>query len=105
MNKQTAEALEKSIKKWEDILNNEDVDLGTKNCALCELFHHYNCNHCPVKNKSGMTFCNDTPYEKWEIHHEEMHGDPSFTKRQPNCPICEKLAKDEIDFLKSLRSK
>ena len=74
MNKDTKKAVKDAIElKWKPILNKGAVDLGTKNCPLCQLFHKDKCvrtvgkkkEKCPVYAKSGKPFCDGTPYEEW----------------------------------------
>ena len=74
MNKETKQAVEDAIElKWKPIVNEGAVDLGTKNCPLCQIFHKEECTRtvkgkkekCPVYVKSGKPFCDGTPYEEW----------------------------------------
>jgi len=91
--------LELSIEKWEDIVNGSGQDHGGENCALCQKYfdvsddEHKNCAGCPILEKTGYRGCVGTPYEEysnlsnWEDEEEYL-----------------RLANEELDFLKSLRT-
>ena len=100
----TERALQESIRKWEQILNEGGEEKGVNNCPLCELFSDESCRGCPVSLSAREWSCNGTPYEKWIFHHEQKHFLPLYTYRsvQENCEECENCAKEEINFLKSL---
>lgn len=58
-----------SIQKWRDIVNGVGVDLGSKNCALCNLFYNEflsDCEDCPIMISTGLLYCKGTPYEDFE---------------------------------------
>lgn len=63
------EAIEKSLKKWIDIFNNDDVDKGTENCALCQKYIAGGCQvdgkRCPIYQETGECGCQDTPYKRF----------------------------------------
>ena len=111
MNKETFEALKKSIEKWEKIVAEKGKDLGSDNCALCGLFatKDRKCVGCPVYMKTGEPLCRETPYIDWLKHHAYRHfnvllGDCNimFTPCVVECPTCKELAQEELEFLKSL---
>jgi len=81
--------LEVSIQKWEDIVNGTGHDLHASNCALCHT--HPSCIGCPIKELTGQEECEGTPYYKY-------HTAYGFTDKQ-------EAAKEELEFLKSLRPK
>ncbi len=92
MSNRSKVALDKSIKHWEDVKEN-DSPIGPNNCNLCILYHqhkdgHINCKSCPVYKKSGTTGCYNTPYYPYYIFRESK-----YTRKE--------LAQKEIDFLKS----
>jgi len=111
MNKETLAALNGSIRKWKKIVEGTEVDRGTDNCPLCQMFHRRRiafqrdsaCDGCPVKNKSGEMYCESTPYIEWGNHHAIKHGSASTIIK--NCPTCKELAQKELDFLRSLLPK
>ena len=113
MDDETREALEGSIKKWEDIAGCRDKDRGTDNCPLCVKFADFECclsivycMRCPVKKHIGDRNCIGTPYKDWVDHHKFIHGiDHVPYTLDPTCPTCVDLAQQEIKFLKSLRPK
>lgn len=86
MNKETLEALQGSIRKWENIVAGTEEDEGQRNCPLCQLFctEESHCDNCPVAQAVQADYCNATPYATYRII-------PSI-----------KNAKAELDFLKSL---
>jgi len=103
MKKETLEALEKSIKKWEKIVSGKEGDLGSRNCALCKLFatKDKRCVGCPVYMKTGERLCKKTPYVEWLKHHANEHRE--FSEAYiVKCPTCKELAQKELEFLKSL---
>ena len=105
MDELTKEALKGSIEKWENIVNNEGIDKGSTNCPLCHLFHETgSCKGCPIYSKTGNTNCYNTPYEKWNDHQWNVHH--KYTPEvKIYCSVCEKFAKEELKFLKSLLPK
>ncbi len=110
MSKRMLKALKGSIKKWDKIVKGTGTDGGTKNCSLCTLYNRIdNCGICIVKKKTGMDGCQDTPYAGWDFHHDNKHrAVGSYYAEFPyktECPVCKKLAKAELKFLKSLLPK
>lgn len=73
MDEQTFRALQGSIAKWEAIVAGNGVDEGPDNCPLCKLFHpsvapddgRQNCDGCPVKAKTGRSYCAGSPYDEY----------------------------------------
>jgi len=102
MDKETLEALERSIKKWEAIVAGKGEDRGGENCALCELFAEYECVGCPVHTEIGETNCQGTPFHEWVNHHEERHPESFSEALKVECSECKELAQKELEFLKSL---
>ncbi len=101
MEKETLEALQGSIKKWENIRFEGGEDRGGINCPLCLLFLF--CDLCPVMIKTGRPQCEDTPYITWVNHHDNKHDHQGYNKSKIClCPTCKKIATQEIKFLKSL---
>lgn len=105
MDAKTLEALKGSIEKWEGIVAGRDTDRGQANCSLCYLFNNPIldtsdfCEGCPIKEKSGIAYCNGTHYSAWLRHQKEQcHPFPYGI----NCSECSPLAQAELDFLKSL---
>lgn len=112
MDKKTSEVLEKSIQKWQDIVDGKGVDGGVLDCALCQKFRlnrfldqtiygfrsKENCLGCPVFLKTGLRDCKGTPYTEWyrcggfSLSVEEIQNDPKMLD----------LAAKELEFLKSL---
>lgn len=93
MDEQTAQALEKSIKHWEENVERAEEDdelvTGQKDCALCGLFWNKDCIGCPVSARTGRQDCCNTPYIdvcKAETQKERISA-----------------CTDELNFLRSLR--
>ena len=93
------EALAKSIKKWELVVqklkeNIAVTNFGRQSCPFCRLYYiDYNCGVCPVKEKTGFSGCLRTPYEKIK--------DNCHLTMKPTAENIE-LAEEELEFLKSL---
>ena len=100
-------ALEESIEHWKRIVSGEEHTTRA-NCSLCSLFFENNCAGCPIKEKTGETQCNNTPYREFTHHvtltHKNFIPPPLFSYRV-YCPECKRLAEKELKFLKSLRVK
>ncbi len=103
MEEATTEALEGSIDKWEKVKEGTGLDKASNNCPLCQLFMMNACEGCPVKDATGVSHCDNTPYERWSHHHYVKHKDKWTCEIY--CSICTELAQEELDFLKSLREK
>lgn len=94
-----------SIKKWVNIRFYDGVDQTISNCSLCHVFHLAGCIICPIKQKTGLVACQGTPYSRWAEHqsfHKIGHNNEPRLQMKVHCPECEKIADDEIAFLKSL---
>jgi len=103
-------ALENSIRKWKKIVDGKGGDNGISNCALCKTYRkeseHTYCKGCPVKKKTKRDGCDKTPYGKWISHQEKGHENYFFPLMiVEKCKTCERYAKEELNFLKSLREK
>ncbi|NTA27451.1 hypothetical protein [Allorhizobium ampelinum] len=99
MDTKTREALEASIRHWEENVAAETVDeikLGSNFCALCWVFGNRGCNGCPVSERTLCRGCIGSPY------HRAIDGkcEWSFSGNKQNWL---KAAQDELDFLISLR--
>lgn len=102
MTPEVREALEASIKHWEenrDALTPSDVRYSPENCALCELFF-YNaptrCIGCPIQERTGRTLCEDTPYE------DAVNARNAWKNGYASQEDFQAAAQAEVDFLKSL---
>lgn len=107
----TSEGLEGSIKKWEGIVADTEVDLGAQNCPLCQVFIDKVCQGCPVQERTNETFCFSTPYVHYRDLSERLRCKTKTRKRNYELhPELKELdralvsaAQAELDFLKSLR--
>ncbi len=125
MDKKTADALEKSIKHWEENVaaakvGAEGVDITTGACALCDLFFkeitssHIDCSGCPVQQKTRTNCCSNTPYVLVSHIRSEMASlKRNNSKLSPEAALSAlttannkliQACKAELTFLKSLRS-
>ena len=104
-------ALEGSIEKWEKILKGKALDLGTKNCTLCQ--HYFNplnyrfyCEGCPVRMVTGLDGCHGSPYTEYTNLVLTLKGlqDGKYKMMGRKTPQALRDAvQKEIDFLKGLR--
>jgi len=91
--------LQYSVEKWEEIAEEKIAEKGAETCALCLFFLSDNCERCPVKERTGRINCVGSPFIAWRAHHAAMH---SHKSRMAYCPVCKIMAKQELNFLKSL---
>ena len=111
MNKETLQALEGSIEKWQHIVGTTEAeDKGVENCPLCAMFWHGGCKGCPVSEATGRDNCRDSPYTAWAIHIRtrvsQVRGIPGHPQiqnhRELGCEVCLELARAELTFLVGL---
>lgn len=111
MSKMTPEkALEASIARWEKIATGELYSGGITTCALCDLFWADACKGCPVRERGGAPYCEGTPYESfletWRAYCTANGlSDLQSSHARAKTPELVKLAKAQVNFLKSLRPK
>lgn len=99
-----------SVKKWDNIIDNNGIDKGTDNCPLCQKLYNplklNKCSSCPVYVKTLLNGCGGTPYIEWRCHQIEKHcwdGNKLINKKYKiYCSECKKLAIKERDFLRAL---
>lgn len=98
MNAEKLEALRGSIAKWQRIATGQGVNNGATDCPLCQLYNSplsatsYDCEGCPVKQKTGQIGCKGSPY--WKFWEADVPGaSPGYLRG---------LAAAERDFLISL---
>ena len=100
MKAKTLKALRKSIAHWKRLATGKrhtGEDVGPFHCALCEMFfHEEDCRGCPVRERTGKSTCQDSPYhDAWEAAELTSLDSASFKKK----------AAIELAFLKSLLPK
>jgi len=102
--KRQANALKKSIKKWEAIVDGTEADNGSDNCELCQKYvaADFNnikndCKSCPVFLTVGVKYCRDTPYPEWAkyIFMKSSKGKVFDAESK-------RLAQAELDFLRGI---
>ena len=97
----TLKALKGSIAKWEAIVAGTGTDEGVRNCPLCKLFNPFEapftgCLGCPVRDATGESSCNGSPYQEWSKYWDGDLGNTTSTTEE------RRLAKAELRFLRSL---
>jgi len=105
VNKKTKKALNESIAHWERMRAFETTEEFDKEephgpfCSLCKLFLvKYNCEGCPVFEKTGKVACRSTPYSTAYTSYFEWKR----INTKKNRTAWRKAATREINFLKSL---
>lgn len=96
--------------KWEPLARGEGEDNGPLNCALCKLFYYRfgGClgiggeEACPVAKNTKVSACKGTPYEDWNLHYIDLHSGWEAGALTPQCPKCNEIAQEEVDFLRGL---
>ena len=106
--REIAEALEKSIKHWEENKDGEDPTFGVNNCALCKIFYAECCRVCPVRGKTQCVGCEGSPYaealDAWEnVEDLRRGGGENHKDYYSALYVYREACQREIDFLKSLR--
>lgn len=96
------EALDLSIRHWERLYTRKERPRerpGAEDCTLCQTFneHGNDCRGCPIYEKTGVTVCEDTPFEA--AHREWENYAP--LGEQPNAFV--EKAKIMYDWLVQLR--
>ena len=92
--KKGEEPLEIAIQKWQDIVDGTGSNEDSYNCALCEVHLELEgCQACPVGEKTGLDGCDGSPYTDYSTACVKRANPQKLTK----------LAKEELEFLKSLR--
>jgi hypothetical protein len=101
MDRETREALELSIEKWERIYDGVGEDHGSADCPLCEKFLKADidnlCKGCPVSLKTKRIGCRETPYDLWNFARQE------YNTRAAINPVLKAIAKEMLEFLRGLR--
>ncbi len=98
METETLDALKESIAHWKRLASgkrNVNERPSEQDCALCGIFLADNryCDGCPVKEATGQTCCEDTPFWRaWEIYRAEGMDSAAFKL----------AAAEELAFLESL---
>lgn len=99
-------ALKASIEHWKRLATGkrkQDEDIGVSHCALCLEFITTYCRDCPVKKKTGLWYCEGTPYH--EVNDVREHEVYDLGKHGLNSKPFKRAAKKELKFLQSLLPK
>lgn len=98
-------ALKESIKHWEENATDDgtEIYIDVAHCALCKALRIGNggCGDCPVYVAVGG--CTNSPWFAVSDHLVKHHTSAYYTKHK--CSECSRLAKAELEFLKSLLPK
>lgn len=112
MNTKTLRALRSSIAHHKRLLAGKRGEkLGPKYCALCKGFIGKpmtdHCEGCPVKEKTGVPFCEHTPYDSlvWAEFALEQSISESAQTQKAALEQFQKCEQAEIAFLESLLPK
>lgn len=104
MDKRTRSALEESIVHWEELAGLPFGQVHTirangSACALCQEFYEKNnvCDGCPVAERTGQGGCEGSPWHS--AYSAKFSADEDGLKYDR----WKKLAKEELEFLLSLR--
>jgi len=103
MDAKTREALEKSIKHWEENRAAERPELASisdRDCALCSRYYNRGCKGCPVRQATGQKLCFGSPYKAAADNFIDWRYDPKNKRLRT---VFRQWATREINFLKSLR--
>jgi len=101
-------ALKSSVLKWQKVVFEEGIDLGSDNCDCCQEFASqdfcsYSCS-CPIVIETGDACCDSTPYGKWSDYMDD--SEEQGLVKQDEWKVFDKksrkLAKDELEFLRRL---
>jgi len=95
MDKDTYEALQKSIAHWEanaTAMTLAYASTDTSDCALCERFLDSSCLGCPIFEATGKGFCQGTPYYDADRARHYLRNLDAFHI----------AAEEELNFLRSL---
>lgn len=107
MNAETLTALKQSIEKWERNAWAEspyDFTVSSNSCALCDMFSKSRCDGCPVRSRTGKSFCKETPYKdalaaKYEWLYPSYWSTKSLSELRDDARAA---ARAEVKFLWSL---
>jgi hypothetical protein len=94
-------ALEGSVKKWQDIVDGVREDEGSDNCSLCSLFVKEACIGCPVYEYTGFKYCDGSPYDEWR----DLERDTIYNINGNIDKEAVMAAQAEVNFLKMLKEK
>lgn len=102
-------ALEQSIERWARLSLTTDVDtieMGAMYCPLCKLYNDdgygglYNgCKGCPVKERTGYSYCLKSPYGIAHQAFTELGSNPTEEALTQFRTCC----RNKYEFLCSLR--
>ena len=101
--KNLEDAFNKSIVKWELIIDGYIQPKGTTDgstCGLCDMFYnriedHHICAFCPINIISGYPECEYSPYEDWSTYYG--------MNNKSDILIARDFAKEELKLLKKLK--
>ena len=70
-------AMERTIVKWQGIVDGTTEDYGPTNCACCQSYaKRSGCGYCPISIHVEQNHCKGTPYvETSSLHYHKPVGD------------------------------
>jgi hypothetical protein len=102
LSKRQRTALEKSIKKWEGIVDGKKSDHGNNDCDCCIKYNYAGCRKCPVYLKTGLDTCFGTPYTEFTKYCRSSGIFSHGTYLKVFDDHSKKLAQAELDFLRNI---
>lgn len=110
MDDRAKEALEASIKHWEENAAAKTLRHSSTSgfdCALCKAFPTETCDGCPVAKAVGVPLCKETPYMtayyarvRW---YKAALDDRTIEQETEAREAFQAAARAEVEFLKGLR--
>lgn len=101
-----AAGLDKSIVKWERVVNDNAPGISSCGCGLCEEYNNplrgllSPCAQCPVRLDTGERFCKGTPYAEyvdWVLKERPLEDSPLDKGLA--------TAQAELDYLRDLKTR
>lgn len=68
------EALQHSLRHWQDNTAGVTRSIASQDCALCILFLHDGCKGCPIFEHTRREHCRNTPYWDAVKAHQELYN-------------------------------
>ena len=59
--------LEQAITRWKNnaaATTLQDFHIGWGGCSFCQAYYAKDCAECPIKAKTGKSYCRGTPYQE-----------------------------------------
>ena len=102
-----------SIKHWEKNCDGPPFSIGSKDCALCNIYYppvdENNCSGCPVSIYSGNSHCDGTPYLSvaravHEMNYKESECGPQSKQKKDAQILARDRCAEELEFLRDVKA-